>query len=160
MGLEFPMQQRSSLQVEGGWGFAGPWDANYYQQGFKARLQWRAYFSESSSQKPTYTHTGGYLAGQGGFQYYYQDFSRGNASLSEYQRTILAFSLSFLIGYQTRLGERFVMDLFAGIGTRYGRRSGNEPPGWIFIGVGEGPLVGPGLWPVVHLGCSIGWILR
>lgn len=181
VGLEFPMQKSSSLQLEGGWVFGSLDDRQtfntqqeeYYQQGFKARLQWREYFSEGSPKKPTYTQTGGYFAVQGGFQYYRQMLGRIDTSLFspnpspppdiEYERVISALSLSFLLGYQGQIGQRFVIDFFTGIGARYSQhrweplRPSARPLDLTPVG---DLIVRPGGRPIVHMGFSMGWILR
>ncbi len=181
VGLEFPMHSTSSLQLEGGWVFGSldnpdaynTLQEGYAQQGFKARLQWREYFSESPPKKPTYTRTGGYFAVQGGFQYYRQQLGRIDTSFLspspspppdvEYERVISAFSVSFLLGYQGQVGGRFVIDFYTGLGARYSQHR------WEPLKPSARPLdltpvgdliVRPGGRPIVHMGFSMGWILR
>lgn len=181
IGLEFPMHSTSSLQLEGGWVFGSldnpdaynTLQEDYAQQGFKARLQWREYFSERPPKKPTYTRTGGYFAVQGGFQYYRQQLGRIDTSFFspspspppdiKYERVISAFSVSFLLGYQGQVGRRFVIDFYTGLGARYSQHR------WEPLKPSARPLdltpigdliVRPGGRPIVHMGFSMGWILR
>lgn len=175
------MARMSSLQLEGGWVFGSIDNADafnttqegYSQQGFKVRVQWREYFSDSPRKKPTYTRRGGYVSVQGGFQYYRQGLGRIDTSYLapgprpapdiEYERTISALSLSFLVGYQGQIGGRLVIDFFTGLGLRYAQHTWEplKPPtrGLDLTPVGD-LIVRPGGRPIVHMGFSLGWILR
>lgn len=179
--VEFPTSQHSSLQVEGGWVFGdlgseanwGTTEEDFSQRGFKARLLWREYFSEKPPKKPTYTHTGGYLAFLGGFQYYAQNLGYIDttsvwpppqpAPQIPYERTIHALSVGFWVGYQAQIGSRLVIDVYGGMGVRYAQHLWKpaKPPyrDLRFTPVGD-LIVRPGGRPVPYMGFSLGWILR
>ncbi|MCX7607248.1 MAG: hypothetical protein N2170_08320 [Bacteroidia bacterium] len=184
LGLELPTSASSSFQLEGGWVFGhfgetepfGTTEEDFSQTGFKARLQWREYFlSEKPPTKPTYTLVGGYVAFQGGFQYYLQNLGQIDTSgiypppsnpmpLGPYERAIQAFSFSCLLGYQAQLGTRFICDLFTGIGVRYTQHNWKPiaPPHQYaadLTPVGDFILRRGGR-PIPHIGLSLGWIFR
>jgi hypothetical protein len=56
----------------------------------------------------------------GSYQYYRQifevDTSGGSCYIPEYHRTIQAFEVAFLLGYQAQPGRRLSIDFFGGIG--------------------------------------------
>lgn len=181
-GFEIPTAQYNSFQVEGGWVFGhlgedlgtGTTETDYQQRGFKVRLQWREYFpSGRPPERILYTLTGGYLALQAGYQYYYQQLgyidtfsiypppSQPTGGVF-YDRVVQAFSASFLLGYQAQVGSRIIFDAYAGLGVRYAMHDWKPmtpPYSYRFTPVGDFILRRGGR-PIPHIGFSFGWILR
>ncbi|MCS7189839.1 MAG: DUF3575 domain-containing protein [Bacteroidia bacterium] len=175
LGLEVPASSSSSFQVEAGWvfGHLGFEDASrdLSQQGFKARLQWREYLDSSPPKNIRYTLTGPYLGLQGGFQFYQQNLDIDTAYVAPptipssvpYERTIQAFSLSLLVGYQLQVGTHLVIDIFGGVGARYSqhRWRPQKPPISYYPGRAIGDIIlRPGGRPIPHIGLSVGWIFH
>jgi len=181
VGVEFPVGLQNSIQVEGGWVFGSSDKPSSYdefsQQGLKLRLSWREYFgSRKVRNRPSSILEGGYFALMGSYQYYWQTFKKvdtlgGSWYTPEYHRTIQAFEVAFLLGYQVQLGQRLSIDFWGGLGARYSihrwshtkphtsaslvsfyPNSGGDTP------VGDLILL-PGARPVPRLGIAIGWIL-
>ncbi len=122
-GVEFPIGLENTIQVEGGWVF-GSWDADptddLEQQGFKLRLSWREWFEPKARKTGSLIAEGGYLSLTGGYQHYRQslqvDTSGGYGYFREYERTIQAFEVAVLLGYQTQVGRRLSIDFWGGWG--------------------------------------------
>jgi hypothetical protein len=110
----------------------------------------------------------------GGFQYYHQNLGYIDTSYVypppsppplpvPYERTVQAFSLGFLIGYQAQLGGRFAIDFYTGLGVRYSQHRWQPlaPPyrNYTFTPVGD-LILRRGGRPVPYMGFSFGWILR
>jgi hypothetical protein len=177
VGVEFPVGLENSIQVEGGWVFGSLDDPSSYgfsQQGLKLRLSWREYFgSRKVRNRPSSILEGGYFALMGSYQYYRQTFevdtSGGSWYIPEYHRTIQAFEVAFLLGYQVQLGRRLSIDFWGGVGARYSIHRwspiqfSQAAPGYVFISritpVGD-LILRPGGRAVPRLGIAIGWILR
>jgi hypothetical protein len=180
VGIEFPMGLENSIQVEGGWVFGSLDKLSSYefsQQGLKLRLSWREYFgSRKVRNRPSSILEGGYFALMGSYQHYFQTFERVDTSggygyFPEYDRTIQAFEVAFLLGYQVQLGRWLSIDFWGGLGARYSihRWSPTKPPASaslsFYLNSGGDTAVGdlillPGARPVPRLGIAIGWILR
>ncbi len=172
-GVEFPVGLENTIQAEAGWVF-GSWGEDptddFVQQGFKLRLSWREYFEPKTRKTGSFIVEGGYLALMGGYQYYHQslrvDTSGGYGYLQEYERTIQALEVAFLLGYHTQIGRRLSVDFWGGLGARYTMHkwSPNKPlygafPFRSITPVGD-LILRPGGRPVPRLGISVGWILR
>jgi hypothetical protein len=160
----------NSIQAEGGWVF-GSWDDpssyGFSQQGLKLRLSWREYFgSRKVRNRPSSILEGGYVALMGSYQYYWQTFevdtSGGSWYIPEYHRTIQAFEVAFLLGYQAQLGRRLSIDFWGGVGARYSIHRWSPTKfvssSWDITPVGD-LILRPGGRAVPRLGIAIGWIL-
>lgn len=183
MGLELPTSWQNSIQIEGGWVFGHLGEdlgtqttADEFQQtGFKARLQWREYFSSTkSSDRPIYTLTGGYIGLIAGYQHYNQNIgyidtagayyppSQPIITGVPYERRIQAYMGGFIMGYQSEVGSRLVFDVYTGLAVRYAVHEWKpiRPPyNYRFTPVGD-LIVRRGGRPIVLMGFSMGWILR
>jgi len=172
-GVEFPIGLENTIQAEGGWVF-GSWGADptddFEQQGFKLRLSWREWFEPKARKTGSLIAEGGYLSLTGGYQHYRQslqvDTSGGYGYFREYERTIQAFEVAVLLGYQTQVGRRLSIDFWGGLGARYTtHRWSPTKPQYGLLAFGRVTPVGdlilrPGGRPVPRLGISVGWILR
>jgi hypothetical protein len=171
-GLELPISSSSTTQVEAGWvfGHLGEMgeDELFSQTGLKLRLSWREYFDRRTpSKRPSYVMEGAYFAIMGGYQRYNQtirvDTSGGWGGYQDYERVVQAFELTFLLGYQTQIGRRLVLDVWGGLGLRHSRHSWApmRPPlsYWSFLPVGD-IIMRPGGRPVPRIGIAMGWILK
>lgn len=168
-GLEVPFSANESIQIEGGWvfGYLGQSaESDFRQRGFKVRSQYRTYFSlRAPKDHPAYALQGGYVALMGSYQRYTQEFEYqdtvGFYRLST--RYIQAYEISFLVGYQTQLGNRLTFDVWGGLGGRYAVHSW-EPKrpvtGFPSIRVLGDLFLLPGGRPVPRMGLALGWILR